>query len=58
MLLGFGYLCKFVKFYLFIFFKKAENNGSKKAVDQKFVIIGCVRSVDQQINLVLPNENK
>ena len=57
MVLGFDYLYKFVKFYFF-FFQKAENNGSKKAVDQNFVIIGCVGPVDQQINLVLPNENK
>ena len=60
MLLGFGYLYKFVIFY-FLFFSKAENNRlKKKPVGQNFVIlflvllkIGSVGPVDQQINLVL-----
>ena len=60
MLLGFGYLYKFVIFY-FLFFSKAENNRlNKKPVGQNFVIlflvllkIGSVGPVDQQINLVL-----
>ena len=60
MLLGFGYLYKFVIFY-FLFFSKVENNRlKKKPVGQNFVIlflvllkIGSVGPVDQQINLVL-----
>ena len=30
MLLGFGYLCKFVMFYLFLYKKNSENNRFKK----------------------------
>ena len=64
MLLGFGYLCKFVMFSYF--FQKAENNRLKKAVGQNFVILffcfylkrGSVGLIDQQINLVLPKEYK
>ena len=51
-------ICISLLSFISFFFQKAENNGSKKAVDQNFVIIGCVGPVDQQINLVLPNENK
>ena len=63
MLLGFGYLYKFVMFYLFIFFKKQKIiDFEKKTVGQKFVIlffcfrlkIGLVVPVDQQITLVSP----
>ena len=55
MLLAFGYLYKFVIFYLF-FFQKAENHRLKKASWPKFIIlIFCsIGSVDQQINLVSP----
>ena len=61
MLLGFGYLHKFVKFYFLSFFQKAENNRLKKASWPKFcniilflLKIGSVEPVDQQINLVSP----
>ena len=64
MLLGFGYLCKFVMFYLFFLFlkKKAEHNRLKKARLPKlcniifwfFLKMGSVRSLDKQINLVSP----
>ena len=54
MLLGFGYLYKFVMYY---FFQKAEKNKLEKASWSKFYIIfflllkiRSVRLVDQQIN--------
>ena len=62
MLLGLGYLFKFVLFFfLFFFFQKAENNRLEKASWPKFcniiflflIKIGSVGPVDQ-INLVLP----
>ena len=61
MLLGFGYLYKFVMYYFFLlFFEKAEHNRLKKARLPKlcniifwFLLkIGSFRSIDQQINLV------
>ena len=63
MLLGFGYLYRFVMFYFFFFFQKAENNRLKKSYLTKicdiiflfFIKIGSVGPVDQQINLVLPD---
>ena len=64
MLLGFGYLYKFVKFYFFFFFffQKAGNNRLKNASWLKFcnniflfmLKIGSVGPVDQQGNLVSP----
>ena len=61
MLLGSGYLDRFVMFYFF-FLKKAENNRLKKASQSKFcniiflllLKIDSVGPEDQQINLVLP----
>ena len=61
MLLGSGYLDRFVMFYFF-FLKKAENNRLKKASQPKFcniiflllLKIDSVGPEDQQINLVLP----
>ena len=58
MLLGFGYLYKFM--FLF-FFQKAENNRLKKASWSKFcniiflflLKVGSVGPVDQHINFVL-----
>ena len=38
MLLGFGYLYKFVVFYFFFFFKKQKIIDLKKPVAQNFVI--------------------
>ena len=61
MLLGFGYLYKFVMFYFFFFFfKKQKIIDFKKASWPKFcnitflflLKIGSVGPVDQQINLV------
>ena len=41
MLLGFGYLYKFI-FYYYYFFQKAENSRlKKKPVGQNFVIFFC-----------------
>ena len=64
MLLGFGYLCKFVMFYLFFLFlkKKAEHNRLKKARLPKLCNIifwfllkmELVKPLDQQTNLVSP----
>ena len=59
MLLGFGYLYKFVMFF---FFKKQKIIDLKKASWPKFcniiflflLKIGSVGTVDQQINLVSP----
>ena len=61
MLLGLGYLFKFVLFFFLFFFQKAENNRLEKASWPKFCNIiflflfkiGSVGPVDQ-INLVLP----
>ena len=60
MLLGFGYLYKFVLFISF-FFQTAEINRLKKVSWPKFnttflllLKIGSVGPVDQQINLVSP----
>ena len=58
MLLGFGYLGKFIMFYFF-FFKTQKIVDSKKASWLKFckiiflflLKIGSVRPVDQKINL-------
>ena len=36
MFLGFGYLYKFVMFYVLFFFPKVENNRLKKATQPKF----------------------
>ena len=60
MLLGSGYLDRFVMFYFF--FLKKENNRLKKASQPKFcniiflllLKIDSVGPEDQQINLVLP----
>ena len=61
MLLGYGYLYKFLMLYFFIFFfKKQKIIDKKKPVGQNFVIsfflfllkIGLIGPVDQQINLV------
>ena len=63
MLIGFGYLYKFVVLFLFyFFFEKAEQNRLKKARLPKLCNIifwfwlkmGSARSLDQQINLVSP----
>ena len=57
MLLGFGYLYKFVMFYFFFFFQKAENNRLEKFCNIIFLFllkIGLGGPVDQQINLVSP----
>ena len=39
MLLGFGYLYKFVTFYFLSFFQKTENNRLKKTLGQNFVTL-------------------
>ena len=69
MLLGFGYLYKFVMFYFFFFcfvFKKQKIIDQKKASCPKFcniiflfllLKIGSVGPVDQRINLVSPKPN-
>ena len=62
MLLGFGYLYKFVILHFLYFFQKAENNRLKKASWPKlcniiFLFLLKIVSVgpaDQQINLVSP----
>ena len=62
MLLGFGYLYKFVMFCFFFFFQKTENDRLKNNIWPKFcniiflflLKIESVGHVDQQINLVLP----
>ena len=61
MLLGFGYLYKFVILHFLYFFQKAENNRLKKASWPKLCNIflfllkaGSVGPVDQQINFALP----
>ena len=62
MLLGFGYLYKFVMLYFFSF-QKAENSRLQKSWPKCFNIflfllkIWSVGSVDQQINLVPPQVN-
>ena len=61
MLLGFGYLYKFVVF-CFFFFKKQKIIDLKKSSWQKFcnivflflLKIGLGRPIDEQINLFLP----
>ena len=67
MLLGFGYLYKFVMFHFFFFYsQKAENNRLKKASWPKFcniiflflLKIGSIGPVDQQISLFLPWHKK
>ena len=67
MLLGFGYLFKFAKFYFSFFSQKAGNDRLKKSLLVKILScnitflfllkIGSVGPVDQQINLVWPNNN-
>ena len=60
MLLGIGYLYKFIMFYVLFFFKKQKLIDLKKASQSKFCTmiflillkIGSVGSIAQQINLV------
>ena len=63
MLLGFGYLYKFVIFYFLFLFEKQKiidkkKNSWPKVCNIIFLLlikIGSVGPVDQQINLVSPN---
>ena len=57
MLLGFGYLHKFVMFCFFFFFQKGENKRlNKNGSWPKFfnIIFRSVGPVDQQINNLVP----